>query len=87
MLRTSGKTSECVTSNSKAHTLRCGAAWPTLLKSIHNRPVGSLEHFVDPLHCGPLRSSLTTHQFRLVIHQVVRADGTELKFIWLFACY
>ena len=61
--------------------------WPTLLKSIHNRTVGSLEHFVDPLLCGPVRSSLTTHKIRLVIHQVVRADGTELKFIWLFCGY
>ena len=47
----------------------------------------SLEHFVDPLLCGPVRSSLTTHKIRLVIHQVMRADVTVLKLIWLFPCY
>ena len=39
--------------------------WPTLLKSIHNRTVGFLEHFVDPPLFGPLRSSLTTTRKRL----------------------
>ena len=59
-VRTSGKTSERVTSNSKAHTLRCGEGWPTLFLSIHKGTVDSLEQFVDPPLCGPLRSSLTT---------------------------
>ena len=49
--------------------------------------MGSLENFVDPLLCGPVRSSLTTHKIRLVIHQVARVDVTELKFIWLFCGY
>ena len=86
-VRTSGKTSERVTSNSKAHTLRCGAGWPTLLKSIHNRTVDSLDNFVDPLLCGPLRSSLTTTRKSLgySANHESRCDCAKvhLGFLWL----
>ena len=86
-VRTSGKTSERVTSNSKAHTLRCGACWPTLLKSIHNRTVDSLDNFVDPPLFGPLRSSLTTTRKRLgySANHESRCDCAEvhLGFLWL----
>ena len=81
------RASERVTSNSKAHTLRCGAGRPTLLKSIHNRTVDSLDNFVDPPLCGPLRSSLTTTRKRLGYSPSPesRCDCAEvdLAFLWL----
>ena len=60
--------------------------WPTLLKSIHNRTVGFLEKACSRsvVHSEAL-SQLP--ESRLVIHQVMRADVTELKFIWLFCGY
>ena len=60
--------------------------WPTLLKSIHNRIVGSLEKACS---CSVVHSEALSQlrESRLVIHQVMRADVTELKFIWLFCGY
>ena len=87
VVTTHWKTSERVTSNSKAHTCRCGAGWPTLLKSIHNRTVDSLDNFVDPPLFGPLRSSLTTTRKRLgySANHESRCDCAEvhLGFLWL----
>ena len=60
--------------------------WPTLLKNIHNRTVDSLDKACSRsvVHSEAL-SQLP--ESRLVIHQVMRADVTELKFIWLFCGY
>jgi len=60
--------------------------WPTLLKSIHDRTVDSLDKACS---CSVVHSEALSQlpESRLVIHQVMRADVTELKFIWLFACY
>ena len=52
--------------------------WPTLLKSIHNRTVGSLEKACS---CSVVHSEALSqlHESRLVIHQVMGADVTVLK--------
>ena len=61
--------------------------WPTLLKSIHNRTVDSLDNFVDPPLCGPLRSSLTTTRKSLgySANHESRCDCAKvhLGFLWL----
>ena len=60
--------------------------WPTLLKSIHNRTVDSLDKACSRslVHSEAL-SQLPERG--LVIRQITRADVTVLKFIWLFPCY
>jgi hypothetical protein len=67
--------------------LRCGAGWHTLFLSIHKGTVDSLEHFVDPPLCGPLRSSLTTTRKRLgySANHESRCDCAEvhLALLWL----
>ena len=60
--------------------------WPTLLKSIHNRTVDSLDKACSRslVHSEAL-SQLPERG--LVIRQITRADVTVLKFIWAFCGY